>query len=112
MDTTAIGIAIGIVGVAIFATILAIRQRTFNVANSVLVFLAFFAVSVGADLLRAAFLGNEKNLPKSWREYIAVAAVVGIGLSLNFLVRTLRSAWTRPLAATEDRDSNSDTSSR
>lgn len=102
MDITATGIAIGICGVVIFAVIQLIRQRTFDVINSVLVFLALFTIPLGVDLLRAAFIGDEKNLPTSWREYLAVAAAVGIGLAFSYIVRAFKSVWRKPILSNDE----------
>jgi len=101
MDTTAIGIGLGLVGATLFGLFVAFKLHTFDMQNTVLVFLALFAVPGGVDLLRFAIKGQESDLPNNWREYLAVAAVVGIGLSADFLVRRFRSILARTIAATE-----------
>ena len=95
MDISALGITAGIFGVAIFAIIKAIRQRTFDAGNSFLIFGAIFAVTGGIRLIATALVGNEKKLPYFWREYLAVAAVIGIGLSFQFVIKAFRSAWVK-----------------
>ena len=91
MDTTAIGIAFGIIGVIIFMISQFRRKQVFDVGNTVLIFLSFFAIPLSIDLLWVAILGDEKNLPNSWREYIAVAVIVGLGLSFKFIIRAFKS---------------------
>lgn len=103
MDTTAWGIAAGAVGTAAFAVLKAFRHKTFDLENSVVVFLGLFALLTGAELLKVALLGEEADLPHTWRQYLAVAAIVAIGLSANYLTRAFRSVLQRTVvAASED----------
>ncbi|MBI4833404.1 MAG: hypothetical protein HY811_01105 [Planctomycetes bacterium] len=102
MDTTALGIMAGIGGVFVFVIIQLFRQRTWNIINTVLVFLAYFSIPAGVDLLMAAFWGDEKKLPELWRQYIVVASIVVIGVSIQFVIQTLKSAWTKLPASEED----------
>jgi hypothetical protein len=56
-------------------------------------FLAGFAVPGGAHLIIAALSGNPSTLPSNWREYVAVAGIAAIGLSLHQIVKSLRNVW-------------------
>jgi hypothetical protein len=58
-----------------------------------LMFLAGFAIPGGAHLIRAALSGNPNTLPSNWREYVAVAGIAAIGLSLQQIVKSFRSVW-------------------
>ena len=84
-DSTALGIVVGIVGCIAFAALEFYKNKDFEIGNIALVFLAIFAVLSGLELIYAALKGDPKHLPAFWREYIAVAGMVGIGLSLNYM---------------------------
>jgi hypothetical protein len=61
--------------------------------------LAIFAILAGIELILAAIQGDPNNLPSTWREYLAVAGMVGIGLSLNFVVQALKKVLSIPIKA-------------
>jgi len=92
MDVTALGIVIGAVLVFTFACINARKSQGFDAGNSFLVFCASFAIITGVQLLQAAYVGNEKDLPRDWRTYLGAASIIGIGLSADFLIKAFRSA--------------------
>jgi len=75
LDITSLGIFLGTIGSIIFG-VLEFRRR--------------HQVLAGVELISAAFAGDPNNLPSAWREYLAVAGMVGIGLSLNFVVQALK----------------------
>jgi len=52
------------------------------------------AMPVGAQLITSGFSGNPLDLPPNWREYVAIAGAVAIGLALNYVIRVLRAAAT------------------
>jgi hypothetical protein len=95
MDVTAVGIGVGLVTTAGYSITRAVRQRSFDLGTTVLVFLAGFSIPGGATLIVAALSGNPGALPTMWREYVAVAGVAAIGLSLHFLMQSFRNVWIR-----------------
>jgi hypothetical protein len=95
-DSTAIAIIIGLGGAVFYASIELYRHKELEVINSVVVFLALYAVFAGYELIAAALYGDPNNLPKSWREYLGVAGVVGIGLSLQHIIKTFKKLFVKP----------------
>lgn len=93
MDLTALGIVAGVILVLAFTFINARNSKGFDAGNSFLVFGATFAMITGAQLLEAAYYGNEQNLPRDWRVYLSAASVIGIGLTADFLIKAFRSAF-------------------
>lgn len=93
VDTTGVGIALGLVASFAYAVIRALRQRTFDLGITVLVFLAAFTLPGGTLLIAAGLSGNSNALPLSWREHVAVAGIVVIALTAHFLFRSTHSAW-------------------
>ena len=89
-DYTGNVIVVCIFATAFFTIIELIRHRDFQVINSVLIFLAFYAAAVGYDLIAAALNGSIESLPSSWREHLGIAGVVSIGLSLQYLVTLVK----------------------
>jgi hypothetical protein len=90
IDATGLGIANGVLCCVVRA-VRAIRQgQELDHFQTGVVFLAGFGTVGGVHLVVAAFRGDPAALPSSWREYIAVTGVVGLGLSLNALIRTFR----------------------
>lgn len=98
MDITAIGIFLGLTACVSYALLRALRQRTFEVSATILAFLAGFAVPGGMSLIAAGVQGEPAALPTSWREYVAVAGIVAIGLAVQFLVQSFRAVWARKAA--------------
>ncbi len=99
LDITSLGIFLGIVGSIIFGALDFRRRHQFDISNIALVFLAIFAILAGIELILAAIKGDPNNLPSAWREYLAVAGMVGIGLSLNFVVQALKKVLSEPVKA-------------
>lgn len=95
MDATTIGIALGLVATAAYSIVRAVRQKTFDLGSTLLVFLAGFSVPAGASLIAAAVSCNPATLPTSWREYVVVAGIAVIGLALQYLVQSFRAAWAK-----------------
>jgi len=89
-DSTAIAITCALVGTGLFVVVEFYRHKEIEVTNSVVIFLAIYAVFGGGDLISAALVGDPDNLPKNWREYLGVAGVVGIGLSLQHIIKTAK----------------------
>jgi len=104
MDATTIGIALGLFAAAAYALIRALRQSSFDIAAILLVFLAGFSVPGGGQLIRAALSGDPSALPSSWREYVAVAGIAAIGLSLHFLVKSFRNIWAKKATVAPSED--------
>jgi drug/metabolite transporter (DMT)-like permease len=99
MDVTGIGVAAGVAVALGFAAVKALRQRTFDAEQCLVVFLGAYGAVAGTFLIRAAWAGACGALPGDWREYLAAAGVVSIGLSCSYVLRALRSAWARGDAA-------------
>ena len=87
-DSTAIAIIAALIGTVGFLLLEFYRRKEVDVANCVVIFLAFYAVFGGFDLIAAAVDGDPDNLPKTWREYLGVSGVVAIGLSLQHIIKT------------------------
>lgn len=98
-DITSLGISLGIVGSVAFGILEFRRKHQFDIGNVALVFLAIFAILAGIELIIAAFAGDPNNLPSAWREYLAVAGMIGIWLSLNFVVQALKKVMSIPVKA-------------
>ena len=91
-DNTGLGILISIIGCAIFALYELYKKKDLDVTTMVLVFLAIFAVTAGIELIYAALKGNPNALPSSWREYLAVSGMTGIGLSIKYIITVVTKA--------------------
>lgn len=96
MDLTALGIVIGLAACSGYAVTKHSRQRGIDIATTVLCFLSGFSVPAGAALIAAGLRGDASKLPSSWREYVAVAGIVAIGLAAQYLMHVFRAAWTPP----------------
>ena len=92
-DITGIGIIAGIAGSSIYASIELIRHKDLEVINSAVVCLTIFAMVAGGNLISVAMDGNPQDLPTSWREYITVAGVVGIGLSIQQIINVIKKLF-------------------
>lgn len=101
MDATSIGIGIGLVICVIHAAVVALRQKTFNLGSSALIFLAGFSIPGGIYLIAAAISGRSSDLPSSWREYVAVAGIAAIGLAAHHICSALKNAWPENTKAVE-----------
>lgn len=99
MDATATGIAVGLGSSVLYTLLRAVRQSSFDIGTVLLTFLAGFSIPGGAQLIHAAIVGDAQALPQSWREYVAVAGIAAIGLSLHYLVQSLRNVWARQATA-------------
>lgn len=111
MDATALGIAVGLVAAAAYTAVRALRQSSFDIGTVLLTFLGGFSIPGGTELIHAAIVGNAQALPESWREYVAVAGIAAIGLSVHYLVQSLRNVWQRPVTATPATNPSSDETS-
>lgn len=104
MDTTSIGIGLGLVFCASHSILVAFRQRTFNLGNTALIFLAGFSIPGGIALISAAISGNSSDLPSSWREYVAVAGIAAIGLATHHICAAFKDSWPENTKAVEISD--------
>ena len=117
MDTTAVGIVLGLGSSAAYIALRVWRGRKFSPGGVFVVSAAGFSIPAGAQLIIAGLSGNPEALPNNWREYVAAAGVVAIGLSLQYLVNVFRSVLRKPVAGTptdadsEQRDSTSERNS-
>ena len=105
MDITATGIAGGILATVVYTLIRALRQRSFEIGSTILMFLAGFSIPGGSKLIYSAWSGNQNALPSSWREHVAVAGIAGIGLAAHFLIQSFRNVWPKPAIAVQAQDS-------
>jgi hypothetical protein len=78
-----------------FALLIGFRQRQFDAAKTVVVFLAGAAVPSYARLLKASLAGSVADLPPDWPTFAALAAVVALGLAIAQLAKEFRHAWVR-----------------
>ena len=111
MDTTATGIAAGVLATVTYTAIRATRQKSFEIGATMLMFLAGFSIPGGAKLIHAAWSGNQSALPSSWREHVAVAGIAVIGLAAHFLIQSFRNVWPKRatiVVASGEGDSASD----
>lgn len=106
MDTTSIGIAVGLIICVFYAGLVALRQRNFDLGNTALIFLAGFSIPGGFSLIAAAISGNSGDLPSSWREYVAVAGIAAIGLSIHHVCVALKGSWQKNTSALEVKETN------
>jgi drug/metabolite transporter (DMT)-like permease len=98
LDTTTIGIVAGLVVSGSYSLTRALRQKSFDIGATMLMFLAGFAIPGGAHLIGAALSGNPNALPNTWREYVAVSGIAAIGLSLQQIVKSYRNVWLKRAA--------------
>ena len=98
IDLSATGIAIGVVGALVYTALCTLRRKSFDVGQTILVFLALFSLPSGVALIRAGILGESAALPGTWREHVAVAGIAIIGLALQHIVAVFRSAFIRTVA--------------
>nr|VFK53003.1 MAG: hypothetical protein BECKTUN1418D_GA0071000_101713 [Candidatus Kentron sp. TUN]VFK55263.1 MAG: hypothetical protein BECKTUN1418F_GA0071002_106615 [Candidatus Kentron sp. TUN]VFK55434.1 MAG: hypothetical protein BECKTUN1418E_GA0071001_102920 [Candidatus Kentron sp. TUN] len=96
LDSTTIKIIAVLVSVGIFIAIEFTRRKEINVINIITISAAVFSLFPGYQLIAAALEGDTNNLPEMWREYLAVAGVVIIGLSLQFIIKTFRDLIIKP----------------
>lgn len=99
MDTTTIGIALGVSLSVFYAGFRAINKQPFDLNHTVLVFLSAFSVPGGVAIIAAGFVGSAANLPSSWREHVTVAGIVAIGLAVRYVCSAFQEIWqmrTRP----------------
>lgn len=93
MDSTAIGIGLGLLCAVGYVLLRAYAKLPFDLGQTVLVFLSVFALPGGAGLINAGIVGNAAELPSSWREHVSVAGIVAIGLALHYVITSFRNCW-------------------
>jgi len=108
MDATATGIAAGVLATFAYSIIRALRQKSFEIGATMLMFLAGFSIPGGVTLLRAAWSGNQGALPSSWREHGAAAGIAVIGLAAHFLIQSFRNVWPKRATAVNPIDEPSE----
>jgi drug/metabolite transporter (DMT)-like permease len=91
MDVTGIGIVAGLVTAGAYSAMALLRRRRFELEITIVVFLSGVGVVVGGVLILVALSGDPAKLPSSWRDYVAVAGIVAIGISLRYVVQSLRA---------------------
>lgn len=99
VDSTAVGILAGAVISAGLAIWQALRHKSVDPVGVALNFLAVFGALAAVTLIWAAFRGDPSDLPNAWREYLATAGVIGIGLALQHLVKTVHAIRRPPTKA-------------
>lgn len=93
MDATAIGIGLGLLASVGYVLLRAYAKLSFDLGQTVLVFLSGFALPGGIGLIIAGFVGKAAELPSSWREHVSVAGIVAIGLAVHYVVNEFRNCW-------------------
>lgn len=93
MDSTAIGIGLGLFVSLAYVLLRAYAKHPFDIGQTVLVFLSAFALPGGIGLINAGFVGKAAELPSSWREHVSVAGIVAIGLAVHYVVTAFRNSW-------------------
>jgi drug/metabolite transporter (DMT)-like permease len=110
LDTTAVGIALGVVVVVLYTTAKVWRQKSFDLTDLpviLVVFLAVFSVPGGVVLIAAGVSGRPEDLPTSWRQYVALAGIVTMGFALRYLWQAVQSVWPgKATPATEVKEPN------
>jgi len=103
LDITAAGIALGLLFSVTHSVFSLMNRRKLIVGTLWAVVAAGLAIPAGAKLIVAGFSGNPTDLPANWREYVAAAGAIAIGLAVNYLIRVMRTAVTReaPAASSE-----------
>nr|VFJ88737.1 MAG: hypothetical protein BECKLFY1418A_GA0070994_100542 [Candidatus Kentron sp. LFY] len=110
MDSTALGIACGVIGSGIFAFLEIVihrrhrRNRIDTARNIALVFFSILAIFSGGELIFVAFQGDPDNLPPTWRQYLALAGVVGVGLAFDYSIRIAQGILERVPESGNQRD--------
>ena len=107
-DATQYAIIAGLVVAAAFAFFSFYRHKTCNLTPLAVVFLAAFSVPAGAELIRVALSGDQTNLPHWWREYVAVAGVIAIGVALTHIFDAFKNMHTPQRANPVDTSHKSD----
>ncbi len=86
IDITGKFIVVSAICTAIYIAIELIYHKDIYPINSIVVFVTTFALLTGFNLIVVAIKGDPENLPTYWREYLGVAGIVGIVLSLQHLI--------------------------
>lgn len=102
MDTTALGIALGLGVSLIYTLVRGLRHRSIDPFTTGLSFLAGFAIPPAADLIRAGMYGQITPLPNNWREYLSFAGVVAIGISCQYLIQVFRTTFSYEVRSTPE----------
>jgi drug/metabolite transporter (DMT)-like permease len=89
MDSTAIGIACGLICAVVYSCTLLYFKKTFDLQHTILFFLGGFSMPGGVGLIVAGYYGSADDLPSNWREHLVVAGIAIIGLSAQYLVSRL-----------------------
>ncbi len=79
-------IVISAICTALYIAIEFICHKDLDPINSIVVFLTMLTLLTGGNLIVVAIKGDPENLPTYWREYLGVAGIVGIVLSLQHLI--------------------------
>lgn len=111
MDLTGWSIALGILGAGPLALLKLYRHEHPDLAGTVTLFLGVFSLPLASACIRAAIVGDPKELPSSWRELLAVAGVVTIAMTLWVLKKAYwgaaRGAPSRAMVRSDSGDPES-----
>ena len=80
MDRTGLAIILGAVGAAAYSAI-AVRSGRFSLSKLATVVTALYVIPLGMQLVMVAYGGRVDELPERWREFVALAGIIGIGLA-------------------------------
>jgi hypothetical protein len=91
MDNTALGIIAGLSFTAAYEGLRLYKRRPFDLSVTGLIFLASVTLPGGWQMIKAAVLGDLASVPTStWREYVAAAGVIAIGMCVSYIGKSFR----------------------
>ena len=95
LDINSLSIGIGAVGALLYLATMLIRRREFNPIDASLVFIAIVTIATGFEMIYVAIIGDIERLNESWKVYITVAAIIGIGVAMQKLIYLLQAAFSK-----------------
>jgi hypothetical protein len=107
MDTTALGIVLGLGIGSIYTIVRGLRHRSIDPFTTGLSFLAGFAIPPAGALIKAGMYGQIDSLPTNWREYISFAGVVAIGISCQYLIQVFRATFSTEVRSNPEENKSS-----
>lgn len=96
MDLTGLGILVGVCVALPHAVLRMKKTSDFDPMGAGTLFLGAAGIPLGFGCILAAWSGNPQDLPSLWREYIAAAGVIAVGLTINKVISEYRSLFASP----------------
>lgn len=106
LDPTAVGIAIGGVLCAVYACASLWRKKDVNLGSLWAIVASGLSIPVGSSLIRAGLSGKSDHLPSSWREYVATAGILAIGVGFRYLLRAFAAVTRKNTRALEESEAD------